>query len=1199
MIRVIALFLFLFSFAFSKAQSIVYPKNNQVVSDTNILFQWNEYPEPALYQLQIAYDSLFQNMLLDSSQISNANLSISLSHGVYYTRIKALPTSPSLPFSSFARFTVFFPKSIDSLVLWLAADTGISKASNGKVSQWNDLSGFNHDAAQSTTNKQPVFVDSIIGSHAALSFIGGSYILSGQYFYQKPDNRNRSLFLLLDNQYQSGYNNAFVNFDFGQYSYKYLELSYYSTRIRYWVGDGSSYVLKNLSGSYGNKKVSSIIINNSLVKAYSNANFTSQAVASLYVDSISHYAIGARTSNGSSISQPFNGKVFEIIDYAKPLDSAEIQLVNKYLLDKYTPPVNLGQNILRKYGFCDTTLSTKEMYESYLWSTGDTTRSISISKEDTGWYWCEVPNLYGDIMRDSVYVYDLAGRPNLKDTTICLFNTTFISLPNELNPTSLYAAGNLPPLKPQAIYTYQWKNSQNQVVSTDSVLQTPLQDIYSLKISDTLGCFITDTVQVLVDSFELQASLGPDTSLCSGDKIGLVTAQAQADSFLWNTGSTDSLLVVNTAGTYSLIVKDTIGCTAKDTITVAIHGITPYVAFSADTVCFRDSTLFIDSSQSLDQSNLILWNWQFGDGNDSTHFSPLTAHLSHLYPDSGTYTVKLTVSTDSACSNYAYRNIYVRPLPEPNFYPLTGCQNLEITFDNLTSTAKDSAIGFKWDFGDGTPPIIIGATNLPTYQPINHIYGNSGQFNTMLMAVDPHACRDSIYKTVDIKPSPSAYFSYSSVCDGTPVSFANQSQTLPYNPIMTYKWNFGSGSLSGAETPSYLFPNAGIYPVKLKVTALNSCWDTITLPVKVNAIPRAGFTWANACSGSPMQFQDTSIVSLDTINTWYWNFDHGWWLSTVEKPTITFNDTLIHHATLRVKSKAGCQDSTSKTFKIYPSPTAAFTLDPEYGLPPLTVNFTSWSLSGAEGPTYKPTNLLTYNWQFGDGSLSTVEAPTHTYTDSTIFYPQLKVENTYGCKDSISHPVYVIYARVDIAIVEVVSSQDQGYARFSCVIENRGQQKIKAIDLTANYNGGQPIQEQWTGELFSGQKINYVFKAKIKLSGTPAYYCIAATPQNTDIDDESPADNKLCKEYQAKLWVGSIYPNPATDFINIDVILPYNQEVQLQLSNSLGKELHSSTIKGQRGLNQLKINTNSLSAGVYYMQIRSGEEDVIRTLIIR
>ena len=98
----IILFSLLFFPAFLQAQSIVYPKNNQLLSDTSITIQWNEYSEASKYQLQIATDSLFQNIILDSSQLAKSSLTVYLSYGTYFSRVKPLPlsSSPSFPFSS-------------------------------------------------------------------------------------------------------------------------------------------------------------------------------------------------------------------------------------------------------------------------------------------------------------------------------------------------------------------------------------------------------------------------------------------------------------------------------------------------------------------------------------------------------------------------------------------------------------------------------------------------------------------------------------------------------------------------------------------------------------------------------------------------------------------------------------------------------------------------------------------------------------------------------------------------------------------------------------------------------------------------------------------------------------------------------------------------------------------------------------------
>jgi hypothetical protein len=78
------------------------------------------------------------------------------------------------------------------------------------------------------------------------------------------------------------------------------------------------------------------------------------------------------------------GDLYEIILFKKALTEREKYSVDRYLNSKYgfecsTPPVNLGQNII-VYSFCDTVLRAGTLYKSYLWSTGDTTSNIKVSK---------------------------------------------------------------------------------------------------------------------------------------------------------------------------------------------------------------------------------------------------------------------------------------------------------------------------------------------------------------------------------------------------------------------------------------------------------------------------------------------------------------------------------------------------------------------------------------------------------------------------------------------------------------------------------------------------------------------------------------------------------------------------------------------------------------------------------------------------
>ncbi len=74
-------------------------------------------------------------------------------------------------------------------------------------------------------------------------------------------------------------------------------------------------------------------------------------------------------------------------------------------------------------------------------------------------------------------------------------------------------------------------------------------------------------------------------------------------------------------------------------------------------------------------------------------------------------------------------------------------------------------------------------------------------------------------------------------------------------------------------------------------------------------------------------------------------------------------------------------------------------LDPEYvSCDGFTVNFKN------NGP---PSNIQTYDWEFGDGNTSTQPTPTHTYADTGVYILKLVVNRGLACSDSATAPVKV------------------------------------------------------------------------------------------------------------------------------------------------------------------------------------------------
>jgi PKD repeat protein len=72
------------------------------------------------------------------------------------------------------------------------------------------------------------------------------------------------------------------------------------------------------------------------------------------------------------------------------------------------------------------------------------------------------------------------------------------------------------------------------------------------------------------------------------------------------------------------------------------------------------------------------------------------------------------------------------------------------------------------------------------------------------------------------------------------------------------------------------------------------------------------------------------------------------------------------------------------------SPTIQFTASPTNGAPPLTVHFNSTNVDSLGN------SITSWNWNFGDGSTSTLQNPLHTYTSTGTFSPDLMVTNNSG-----------------------------------------------------------------------------------------------------------------------------------------------------------------------------------------------------------
>lgn len=74
----------------------------------------------------------------------------------------------------------------------------------------------------------------------------------------------------------------------------------------------------------------------------------------------------------------------------------------------------------------------------------------------------------------------------------------------------------------------------------------------------------------------------------------------------------------------------------------------------------------------------------------------------------------------------------------------------------------------------------------------------------------------------------------------------------------------------------------------------------------------------------------------------------------------------------------------------------------------------------------------------------------------------------------------------------------------------------------------------------------------------------------------------------------SLYPNPANDYVNVNIISPVSTNAIINISNILGQQVYSESINVKAGNNIVQINVNNLPTGMYMFSLLS-DGNVLKT----
>ncbi len=595
-------------------------------------------------------------------------------------------------------------------------------------------------------------------------------------------------------------------------------------------------------------------------------------------------------------------------------------------------------------------------YNSYQWSTGSTSQFTAINNPGT----YTVTVTQNGCVGIASYTVSLDPGP-----TVFIFGDNFIC-PG--GTAGLSADGGFA--------SYNWSNGAS---GSDITVTAPGN--YSVTITDFNGCIATASYQ-LNPAPAPNPVISGDLTICTGSPASLDAGIAY-DTYLWSTGSSSSIILVDAPGSYSVTVTDFNGCVGSATanVTVIPDPVPPITGQAA--ICPGQS------SQLTAGPGYVSYLWSTGSNSPGIQVN-----------QTGAYTV--SVSDANGCIGQNTFNVTAQAGPTPVisgpseicpgatatldagpgyssylWSTGTGGQTLNVSSQGNYSVTVTNAAGCQGSaslfvgvlpaltpqitgntvFCEGSSTTLNAGSGYSSYAWSN---GGSGPQITVSQAgtysvtvMDNSGCTGSASVSVSSTPNPApTILGEPMFCEGT-------STTLQGSPgFASYTWT------GGGSGPSLPVTTPGLYG--LTVTDANGCQGSASLQVQALPNPMPAISGdTEFCAGN------STLLSAPA------GFAGYLWAGGQTSPSITVNQAGAYGLT--VTDANGCVGFTSVNVQSNANPTPVISGDASI----CPGSATTLSTSGA---------YQSYSWSNGSNQPSTLASAPGAYS--------LTVTDANGCVGS-------------------------------------------------------------------------------------------------------------------------------------------------------------------------------------------------------
>jgi gliding motility-associated-like protein len=661
-------------------------------------------------------------------------------------------------------------------------------------------------------------------------------------------------------------------------------------------------------------------------------------------------------------------------------------------------------------------LNSVNTFNSYLWSNGATTQSISTNV--SGNYTLQVSDANGCISSSS------------NSILINVFATPALPVIN--SSSNSICAGSSITLSSSNSASYLWSNG-----STTQNLTTSIPGNYSVIVTDINGC--TSASSAVFNLVENPLPNTPSISssgvlnFCEGGSVTL-SGPPGFQNYVWNSVvTTNQNNVVSSSGTYTLQVTDANGCSSLASAPVDV---TVYPNPSTPNIIANGPISFCDGG------NVEL---SVVDNNVSYLWSNGATTQSIVVDASGNFTVEIT--NQEGCVSGASANTSVVEFPVPPIPVVTSLGSSSVCEGSTTSLVSTSAASYLWQ------------PNGETTQSIE--VGQAGNYSVSI--IDLNGCPSGVSNPLTITLLPLPPSPQISANGLTTFCFGN-SVELSSNSATNNNWN------SGETTQNITVTNSGEFFVT--VLGVNGCFSlpSNSIGVIVNSPPpppvivasgpltfcsgdavvlsvtnSQSYLWNNGSTASSQEFNQTESITVNVLDVCGVPYTLQAQVTVLQQPTVMFDavDTIgciplqtsflnlssnynevfwdfgdgnssvdvnpVHKymnagkftVSLVAISQEGCLGRYSKNLFVeaLSVPKADFKTNPEFKIKISKPDVEFIDLSSG--------SVTQWNWSIANELFSELKNPIHKFADTGIYKVKLWIKNIEGCQDTISKNIIV------------------------------------------------------------------------------------------------------------------------------------------------------------------------------------------------